>query len=156
TNVTTMRNISPSQLVAEMKLGTNFAHALDAVGWDQKLGYDEYKEERYVGYNKIQYYLSQYLYIPTAQTVSDPSKAGDNAVRLNVSFSLFTNDKTFQIDKDFLDVVEKTVNMFLDKGMYCIIDPHCDYLSYSWVGDKWERNWMADQYKDYVNTRYSS
>ncbi|HEX2945661.1 MAG TPA: glycoside hydrolase family 5 protein [Clostridia bacterium] len=155
-NTATMRDISPSQMVAEMKLGTNFARSLDQVGWDRNIGYDEYTEPRFSDYSKIRYYLMKYLYIPTPKTLSAFSKVGYNAVRLNVSFSLFTDDKTFVIDKEFLDLLEEIVNKFLDNGMYCIIDPHYDYLGRSWVGDRWEQNWMADEYKDYVDKRYAA
>lgn len=155
-NVAAMRDISPSEMVAEMKLGTNFARSLDQIDWTREIGYDDYKNPKLSGFDKIHYYLNKYFYIPTPKTLSDFSKAGYNAVRLNVSFTLFTDDKTFAIDKEFLDVLEETVNKFLDNGMYCIIDPHCDYMAYSWVGDKWDQNWMADKYKDYVDNRYAA
>jgi len=155
-NVAAMRDISPAEIVAEMKLGTNFWRSLDQIDWTRKIGYDEYTKPRFSDYDKIHYYLMKYFYIPTSKTLSDFSKVGYNAVRLNVSFTSFTNDKTFAIDKEFLDLLEEVVNKFLDNGMYCIIDPHGDYMQYSWVGDKWEQNWMADQYKDYVDKRYAA
>jgi endoglucanase len=156
TNVAAMRDISPSEVVAEMKLGTNFARSLDQIDWTREIGYDDYKIPKISGFDKIHYYLNRFFYIPTPKTLSDFSKVGYNAVRLNVSFTLFTDNKTFAIDKEFLDVLEETANKFLDNGLYCIIDPHYDYLGYSWVGDKWDQNWMADQYKAYVDDRYAA
>jgi endoglucanase len=154
-NNVVMRNISSSELVAEMKLGTNFARSLDHIDWNRKIGYDDYKTQ-IDGYNKIDYYLNSLSSIPSNRTISDFSKAGYNAIRLNVSFTYFTNNDTFVIDKEWLDVLELTVNRFLDQGMYCIIDPHYDYLNNSWVGDHWDEAWMIDKYTTYVNKRYAA
>lgn len=155
TNHVPMRDISPADMVAEMKMGTNFARTMDDIDWSRNVGYDYYRPKK-GGLDKIQYHLSETFDIPSDKTVSDFARMGYNAVRLNVSFTLFTDDKTFEIDKEYLDLLEETVNKFLSNGMYCIIDPHCDYIGYSWVGDKWDQHWMADEYKDYVDKRYAA
>ncbi len=152
TNVVTMRDISSAEIVAEMKIGTNYASALDDLDWDRKVGYD-YST---TGKAKITKYLNKVGWAPTDKVAADFKKGGYNAVRLGISFSLFTDDKTFEIDKEWLDLIEATVNDFLDNDMDCILEPHYDYLQYSWVGDHWDGMWTLDKYDDYVNARYEA
>ena len=82
-------------------------------------------------------------------------KAGYNSVRLNISWTPHMNDKTFAIDKDWLDAVQKIVDYILKKDMYVILNSHYDYLDRSWVGDHWADNWMSEKYETYVNTRFA-
>lgn len=152
TNVVTMRDISSSEIVAEIKIGTNYASALDDLDWNRKVGYDY----SVTGADKITKYLSKVGWVPTDRVAADLKQGGYDAVRLGISFSLYTDDKTFEVDKEWLDLIEATANDFLDQGMYCIIEPHYDYLQYSWVGDHWDGMWMLDKYDDYVNPRFEA
>lgn len=82
-------------------------------------------------------------------------KAGYDSVRLNVSWTPHMNDKTFAMDKDWLDAVQKMVDYILKKDMYVILNSHYDYLNRSWVGDHWADNWMSEEYETYVNARFA-
>jgi endoglucanase len=155
TNTVTMRDINSNQLVSEMVIGSNFAGALDWIDWDQKMGY--LGSDVTNGQEKMAYYFSHFeTFIPTDQDVTDFKTAGYNAIRLPVSFTPFTDDKTNKIDPEFLDTVEKAVNQFLGQGMYVIIDPHYDYLGQSFVQGNWEELWMLDKYSSDVNIRYQT
>jgi endoglucanase len=65
------------------------------------------------------------------------------------------DDKTYIIDKEWLDAVQKIVDYILKKDMYVILNSHYDYLNHSWVGDHWTDNWMSKEYEVYVNTRFT-
>lgn len=90
------------------------------------------------------------------QLVDILQKAGYDSIRLNVSWTPHMNDKTFIIDKEWLDEVQKIVDYILKKDMYVILNTHYDYLGHSWVGDHWTDNWMSKEYEDYVNTRFTA
>lgn len=90
------------------------------------------------------------------QMVDILQKAGYDSIRLNVSWTPHMDDKTFIIDKEWLDEVQKIVDYILKKDMYVILNSHYDYLGHSWVGDHWSDNWMAKQYEDYVNSRFAT
>ena len=81
---------------------------------------------------------------------------GVNTFRLPVSWTAFTNDTTFEIDRAWLDAVKTEVDYILGKGCYCILNMHEDYLQESFVGDHWESDWTQDQYKDYVTRRFNA
>ncbi len=81
---------------------------------------------------------------------------GVNTFRLPVSWTAFTNDTTFEIDRAWLDAVKTEVDYILGKGCYCILNMHEDYLQESFVGDHWEKDWTQDQYKDYVTRRFQA
>ena len=66
------------------------------------------------------------------------------------------NDKTFVIDKEWLDAIQKQEDYILSKGMYCLIVSHYDYLDYSFVGDHWDKYWMSAEYKTYVDKRFAA
>lgn len=81
---------------------------------------------------------------------------GVNTFRLPVSWTAFTNDTTFEIDRAWLDAVKTEVDYILGKGCYCILNMHEDYLQESFVGDHWEKDWTQDQYMDYVTRRFNA
>lgn len=81
---------------------------------------------------------------------------GANVIRLPVTWSSFVNDETFLIDEEWLKLIQKEVDYILDSGAYCILNTHNDYLQYSFVGDRWTRDWMHSEYAEYVNARFVS
>lgn len=152
-----MRDISSAELVSEIKVGINFASALDRIDWNFQNGYLNYGNN---GADKVDYVLnslSDTVYA-TEEMVTPLAEAGFDAVRLTVSYSLFTNDATFEIDEAWLDKIEEFVIYILDSGMYCILDIHYDYMAegQSWVGDRWSNGWMLPEYKDYVDARFGA
>ncbi len=93
----------------------------------------------------------------------DPKKAADvflregtNVVRLPVSWTPFVDDKTFKIDKVWLEKVAEEIDYILQNNAYCILDLHADYTGKSFVGDHWDTRWMDAQYKDYVDRRFAA
>jgi len=88
------------------------------------------------------------------EMIEDAAQAGFDVLRIPFSFTPFLNED-FVLRKEYLDELELVVNRGLNQGMYCIIDAD-DYLDYSWVGDKWEKEWMSEQYVDYVDSRYTA
>lgn len=102
-------------------------------------------------------------YFELAHESYDPKKAvnifldeGVNVVRLPVTWTPFVNDKTFQVDEIWLERVGEEVDYILQNNAYCILDLHNDYLERSFVGDRWETQWMDAQYKDYVDRRFAA
>jgi aryl-phospho-beta-D-glucosidase BglC (GH1 family) len=181
-----MRDITAAQLVAEIKIGTNHCNALSfglsnfnfTVRIKDNIGYMEDPDPNNP-YSKLQeltlwrggvapfvppelanekasdgsefYTLEKFR-----QVIQAFKEAGYNAVRLPVDWTAWTNDITFEIDEDWLDLVESCVQIILDAGLYCIIDTHEDYLGISWVGDHWDKEWLASKYKQYVDTRFAA
>ena len=77
--------------------------------------------------------------------------------RLPVTWTEFVQDsEPFTIDWDWLEAVKTEVDYILSKGAYCILNMHDDYMIRSFVGDHWEDAWMLDQYKDYVDARFTA
>ena len=150
-----IRDITATDLVSDMKIGVNFASAFDRIA--DNLGYDSYSNP-VAGKDKITYYQQDMSDTtpPTLDMISELKKAGYNAVRLTVSWSVYTDDKTYQIDEKWLDTIETYVNAILENDMYCIINSHYDYLGKSWVGDMWTPAWMFDEYKPYVDGRFGA
>lgn len=150
-----MRGLTPGEIVSEIKIGTNYANALEYYDFDYQEGYIDYGTN---GQDKIDYIFrerSQGWIYPTKELIHALKEAGYDAVRLPISLTCFINED-FDIDEAKLDQIELVVNYILADNMYCIIDPHYDYLNKSWVGDKWEPLWMDDQYADYVWARYEA
>jgi len=83
-------------------------------------------------------------------------KQGVNVIRLPVTWTPFVNNETFEIDKAWLEAVKSEVDYILSKDVYCIVDMHNDYMMRSYVGDHWETLWMNDEYKDYVDRRFTA
>lgn len=81
---------------------------------------------------------------------------GANVVRLCVTWAPFIKNDTFEIEKDWLALVQKTVDSIISTGAYCIIEMHHDYLHSAFVGERWEELWMKDEYKDYIDKRFSA
>ncbi len=91
---------------------------------------------------------------------------GVNVFRLPVSWTAFVNDTTFEIDEEWLEAVQTEVDYILSQDAYCILNMHNDYLHMSFVGESdgsggwtnlhWERDWMEDQYDEYVNARFAA
>lgn len=81
---------------------------------------------------------------------------GVNVIRLPVTWTPFVDNETFEIDKAWLEAVKSAVDYILSKDAYCILNTHNDYLQRSYVGDHWERLWMYDEYKDYVDRRFTA
>ncbi len=105
---------------------------------------------------KASYWVNQENYKTDAFKMVDIlQEAGYNSIRLNVSWTLHMNDKTFEIDKEWLDAVQKIVDYILKKDMYVILNSHYDYLNRSWVGNHWADNWMSEEYETYVNARFT-
>ncbi len=155
TNKGSIRDIFASDLVPEMVIGSNFAGSLDWIDWGGHYGY--LNNDPNNGKDKMTNYFSNYgLFAPTKKDAADFKAAGYNAIRLPVSFTPFANNKTFEIDPEFLNAVEDGANQFLDQGMFVIIVPQYDYLNTSWVGDHWDEMWMADIYAPYVDKRFEA
>ena len=89
------------------------------------------------------------------ELVDSLQKAGYDSIRLNVTWTPHMNDKTFVIDKEWLDAVQKIVDYSLKKDMYVILNSHYDYLGKSWVGDHWADDWMSEKYEVYVDDRFT-
>lgn len=108
--------------------------------------------------DKTSYYLTcdGMTPLPSKEMVKALKDAGYDSVRLTVSWTPHMNDRTFLIDKSWLDKVEELVNWFMDNDMYCIINAHYDYLGLSWVGDHWDNAWMLPKYKEYVDGRFTA
>jgi len=156
TNTVNMRDNTAKQALSEMKIGTNYASALDVIDWDFNHGFDPYAI-KHNGLDKLHYYLTKTGDVPpTTDMIRIFKEAGYDSIRLNVSWSLYTNDQTYKIDDDFLNTVEQYVSAILDNGMYCILNSHYDYLNRSWVGDKWAEDWMRPEYKSYVDARFKA
>lgn len=81
---------------------------------------------------------------------------GCNVFRLPVTWTPFVNDTTFEIDPEWLELVKSEVDYILSRGAYCILNTHSDYLNCSFVGDRWEDQWMEEQYQDYVDARFAA
>lgn len=81
---------------------------------------------------------------------------GCNVFRLPVTWTPFVNDTTFAIDPEWLKLVKSEVDYILSRGAYCILNTHSDYLNCSFVGDRWEDQWMEEQYQDYVDARFAA
>lgn len=81
---------------------------------------------------------------------------GVNVIRLPVTWTPFVNNETFEIDKSWLKAVKSEVDYIISKDAYCILNMHNDYLQRSYVGDHWEILWMNDEYKDYVDRRFTA
>ena len=116
--------------------------------------------------SKADYYF-QYQRYPISQEESTDLflDAGANVIRLPVTWTPFVNDTTFEIDPDWLEAVKSEVDYILSQGAYCILNMHNDYLQRSFVATKqngqwgdfhWERNWMDEQYREYVDARFAA
>jgi len=105
---------------------------------------------------KTSYWMNQdNLKTDSFKMVDILQKSGYDSIRLNVSWTPHMNDKTFEIDKEWLNAVQRIVDYILKKDMYVILNSHMDYLNRSWVGDHWADNWMLEEYATYVNARYT-
>ena len=116
--------------------------------------------------SKADYYF-QYQRYPISQEESTDLflDAGANVIRLPVTWTPFVNDTTFEIDPEWLEAVKSEVDYILSQGAYCILNMHNDYLQRSfvatkqngqWVNFHWERNWMEEQYREYVDARFAA
>ncbi|MBR2422084.1 MAG: cellulase family glycosylhydrolase [Oscillospiraceae bacterium] len=116
--------------------------------------------------NKADYYF-QYGRIEMDQKEATDIflDAGANVVRLPVTWTPFVNDTTFEIDPVWLEAVKSEVDYILSRGAYCILNMHNDYLQRSFVATKqngqwtnfhWERDWMEEQYREYVDARFAA
>lgn len=81
---------------------------------------------------------------------------GCNVFRLPVTWTPFVDDETFEIDPEWLELVQSEVDYILSRGAYCILNTHSDYLNCSFVGTHWEDQWMEEQYQDYVDRRFTA
>lgn len=110
------------------------------------------------GKTKADYYFQYYAKVKMDQyKLTDQFlDEGANVVRLPVTWTPFTDDKTFEIEKEWLDAVKREVDYIIGRGAYCILDLHNDYLMTSYVGDHWDERWMYDKYKPYVDERFAT
>ena len=118
------------------------------------------------GQSKAEYFYQKDRYKMDREKLTDLFiEEGANVFRLPVTWTSFVNDTTFEIDKEWLDMIKEEVDYILSKGAYCILDMHNDYLMRSFVGVKkngtwtdlhWERDWMLDEYSEYVNERFKA
>ena len=118
--------------------------------------------------SKAEYYYCVNRTESDYKTLVDTYMAqGVNVFRLPVTWTWFTqNDGEFTIDQEWLAKVKEVVDYILSKGAYCILNTHNDYLQYSYVAESdgsggytnfhWEDQWMGNQYKDYVDTRFAA
>lgn len=91
----------------------------------------------------------------TREMILEAKNAGYDFLRVPFTFSNFMNED-FVIQDAYLDELEQVVNLVLDACLYCLIDSSEDYMKVSWVGDHYDENWLAEKYRDYVNTRYQA
>ena len=118
------------------------------------------------GMSKAEYFYQKDRYKMDREKLTDLFiEEGANVFRLPVTWTSFVNDTTFEIDKEWLDMVKEEVDYILSKGAYCILNMHNDYLMRSFVGVKengewtnlhWEKDWMLDEYSEYVNERFKA
>ncbi len=81
---------------------------------------------------------------------------GINVIRLPVTWTPFVNDTTFEIDRVWLERVAEEVDYILQNNAYCILDVHFDYLGCSYVGDRWDTEWMDAEHRGYVDRRFAA
>jgi aryl-phospho-beta-D-glucosidase BglC (GH1 family) len=80
------------------------------------------------GPNKVDYYysLNGNPPQPTSEWFAYLKKQGFHSIRFQVTWLNHTNDKTYKIDKAWLDRVEQTVNLALEQGLYASINLNWD------------------------------
>jgi endoglucanase len=156
-NTVTMRD-SAFDIVADMNIGVNIASFYDGIhesAWSglKGVGYDGLRR----GMNKINHWIPTIAETVNAYYLTDIMyEAGYDAARFTISWTPHIHNETFIIDEAWLDEVEKAVNHILNKGMYCVINAHYDYMNYSWTSNGWRGDWMIDEHKEYVDARFAA
>jgi len=101
-----MRNLSPIEIVAEMKAGWNLGNSLDAEGPD----------ETFWGNPVI-----------TKTLIDEIANRGFNTVRVPVTWRFHQGDgPNYTVEEAWLDRVEEVVNYVRANNMYVIINVHHD------------------------------
>ncbi len=131
-----MRELTPIELAAEMKVGWNLGNTLEAIGGETAWGNPK-----------------------TNQRLIDSVKAaGFNAVRIPVAWSVFSDSSNYLIKAEWMARVEEVVNYVLKNDMYAIINIHWDggwmqptYARQKYVNNRFAIMWkqIAVHFRDY-------
>ncbi|MDR1687098.1 MAG: glycoside hydrolase family 5 protein, partial [Clostridiales bacterium] len=79
------------------------------------------------GLSKAEFYtMNAFAPLPNAEWFEFLKSEGFNSIRFQVTWYNHTNDKTYVIDKEWLNEVEKYLNMALNAGLYCSINVNWD------------------------------
>lgn len=101
----TMRDITATELVADMGLGWNLGNTLDSLPTETSWGNPK----------------------ATNELIKAVKDAGFKTVRIPITWIDHTGDAPdYEIDKDWMDRVEEVVGYVLDNDMYAIINIHHD------------------------------
>lgn len=104
-----MRDISASELVAEMTTGWNLGNTLDATGGETAWGNP----------------------VTTPEMIDAVAQAGFNTIRIPTTWNLhFDDENNFQIDPEWLGRVHEVVDYAFKNDMYVIINSHHET---SWI-----------------------
>lgn len=112
TSGTFNKNVTPAELVKNMKIGWNLGNSLDAIGGSGL------NTETSWGNPKT-----------TQAMIDDIKKMGFNTVRIPVSWSKHA-DENGNIDKEWMDRVKEVVDYAYDNNMYVILNSHHDNAYY--------------------------
>lgn len=112
--------MTAAEVVEDIKIGWNLGNQLDCTG-DRVEGVDVAYYERLHGTPPLDFKLIDMV-----------KEAGYQAVRVPVTYYCHM-DKSFQIDKEWLEYLETIVNYVTSQGMYCIINIHHDTGKNGWL-----------------------
>ena len=137
-----------SEAVKNIKVGWNYAFALDGTGAEEE--YAKTWESAWVWGKEN-----------AASMIKMLRKAGFNAIRVPVSWRCFMDDEG-KVDPKWMKHVRECVDFVIDQGMYCIINTHLDAAHqghwlvadedvYNNVKGRFEYLWIqiAEEFKDY-------
>ena len=137
-----------AEAVKNMKVGWNYAFALDGTGAEEE--YAKTWESAWVWGKEN-----------AASMIKMLRKAGFNAIRVPVSWRCFMDDEG-KVDPKWMKHVRECVDFVIDQGMYCIINTHLDAAHqghwlvadedvYNNVKGRFEYLWIqiAEEFKDY-------
>ena len=137
-----MRDITPKELVAEIKAGWNLGNTFDA------LGSGTLSDETCWGNPKT-----------TKEMIDAVNEKGFNSIRIPVTWARHMGEAPdYTIDSEWMKRVEEVVNYALDDGMYVIINSHHeeewripDYEHIDAVDEQNKALWtqVANHFKDY-------
>ncbi len=103
-----MRDISPMELVAEMKAGWNLGNTFDATGSDGLSAETSWGNPK-----------------TTKEMIDAVCEKGFDSIRIPITWDKHMGEAPdYTIDSAWLDRVEEVVNFALDDGMYVIINSH--------------------------------
>lgn len=145
-----MRDISTTEIVADMGIGINLGNTMESVGDWIKQWSD----------NSVKAYETAWgSPVVTKEMIQGYADEGFGVLRIPVAWTNRMEDfENYTIDKEYMDRVAQIVDWTLEANMYAIVNIHWDY---GWVSDfptkydecmfRFTRYWeqISDYFKDY-------